>query len=85
MQAEPGGREATILGLSHDIFKGLNELRGTLNTRFNRTPEVTEKDSAERPEQPNVVDEIIDNLQSATTNLHADTIFISNEVLPKIN
>ena len=77
--------EANILSLSVTLLSLLREQRMLLDKRFNRTPEATEKDCEARPQQPNALDEIIDNLITAITKLIAVNAFFSNEVLPKIS
>lgn len=75
-------KEATILGKSEDVLERLADFQERLNNRFIRGTKVDEKE--ERPQHPNVLDEILENLDRADAYLTGIMSFISNEVLPKI-
>ena len=77
-------KEATILGRSEDILKNLVEFQGRLDNRFSRATTAEEKVEV-RPQSPNVLDEIQDNLDRANAHLASIVSFISSDVLPKIN
>lgn len=77
-------KEATILNLSQDIRKLLGDFQTRLNARFNRTP-ITTGEGQDNPESPNVLDEIIEELEADKAHLSRIMVFISSDVLPKIN
>ncbi len=86
MASTEGGatKEATILERSHELIKTADDLNQRLENRFSRNPAVG-KDSGEKPQSPNVLDEIIDNLGIAIQRFNGIITFIANEVLPKIS
>lgn len=86
MQSDTGCKveEANILGLSETLLKQLDDLQARLDNRFNRTPQPTKAESV-KDTYPNVLTEIISNLELSRNRLDELTSFISNEVLPKIN
>lgn len=77
-------KEATIRELSLEINDILRDFQGRLDNRFNRTPAV-EATQSETPQHPNILDEIIEELTTATKHLRSISSFISTDVLPKIN
>jgi len=77
-------KEETILSMSKGILKRLAELQGRLDNQFSRNIKV-EGQAEGRPQCPNVLDEILENLCRAEEHLVAMTCFISSDVLPKIN
>ncbi len=82
--SNPPEKEATILGLSEELGSMLSNLRNKLDNRFDRT--ITEESkSQETPQAPNVLDEIIDNLQADQVKLNSIMSVILEIVLPKIN
>ena len=84
VSTEATKKEATILGLSEEIGKLLDDLEARLDNRFNRTPRPTAGESG-RPEIPNVLDEILEQLEHNRVFLAQQISFISSDVLPKIN
>lgn len=86
MQPDPGGakKESTILELTLSIGLGLNDLQSNLNNRFDRAGKEPEL-KPESPVIPNVLDEIIKELEKSQGHLARITSFILSEVLPKIN
>lgn len=76
--------ESTILSRSEDILKRLADFQERLDNRFSRGLKAEGK-SEGRPENPNVLNEILENLEMADQRLSAMFSFISSEVLPKIN
>lgn len=77
-------KEKTILSLSEDILKAVADLQERLDNRFKRVP-CGDECETKAPVIPNVLDEIIENLQRGKEWLHGIMVFISSEVLPKIN
>ena len=77
-------KEATILGLSEQIGAQIRDLQGRLDNRFYRLPQ-PETEAEGRNVVPNVLDEIIENLEADRTHLDRITCFINDHVLPKIN
>jgi len=82
--SESPKKEDTILSLSEEIYKTLDDFQTRLDNRFQREAkgETVGQDS---PVIPNVLDEIIARLEADLTWLRRISGFISSEVLPKIN
>lgn len=76
-------KESTIIGLADDIRNALRDLQDRLDNRFDRSGKET--GITDRPQCPNVLDEIIEVLSDCKRHLLDMTSFISSEVLPKIN
>lgn len=77
-------KQDTILGLSQEINEYLREFRDLLDNRFERSVKASSGKS-DKPVIPNVLDEILEELQVAKGELAAIMSFISSDVLPKIN
>ena len=77
-------KENTILSLSEDLLKMLDDFQERLDTHFQRSVKGVEP-TTQKPQAPNVLDEIIENLVSAKAQLSQQVSFISSDVLPKIN
>ncbi len=76
--------ESTILGLSLEIKEHLNKLQSILDERFVRN-EATEKIVTDRPQFPNILEEVLENLKDDKAHIARITSFFSTDVLPKIN
>lgn len=77
-------KETTILSLSEEIRGLLRDFQSRLDNRFERHPECEEQ-MDERPVIPNILDEILGNLEEDRNHLQMIIAFISSDVLPKIN
>jgi len=79
-------KEDTILSLSTDITNLVHKLKRVLESRFERLPQKTDdKISEGKPQIPNILDEIIEELQTAKEEVSRIMSFILSDVLPKIN
>ena len=80
------GPTENILAQSFELSRMLDDLRGQLDSHFDRRVEPTTTESViERPINPNVLDEIIENLDTDKAKLEKIMVFIRDDVLPKIN
>ena len=77
-------KESTILDLSRGIADLLEDLGQRLDSRFNRSPKPEGK-GEDSPQEPNVLDEIIDVLERDKRWLSRHIEFLVSEVLPKIS
>ena len=77
-------KEATILSLSQEICIFLDDFQERLDNRFSRAI-TAEKCKSRAPTIPNVLDEIIEELEKDKAHLISIMVFISTYVLPKIN
>ena len=77
-------KEATILSLSQDIRKILGDFQNRLGSYFDRNVKA-EEGTGVMPTTPNVLDEIIKELEEGKAHLSQIMSFISSDVLPKIN
>ena len=77
-------KEATILGLSEGINQTLAGLDAMLSNRFRRNREL-DVETKEKPQEHNILDEIILNLTFGEKRLQDIKTFISSEVLTKIS
>ena len=85
---EPGTgevtKESTILELTLSIGVGLGELQSELNRHFERSDKDCEAKTAV-PQNPNILDDILDELKSNMLQLKYSRGFISSMVLNKIH
>ena len=80
---ETVAKEDTILGLTKNIGESLVILQSRLDIYFNRIDKGSVGE--DRPQCPNILDEIIERLSDNLTHLSKLTSFISSEVLAKID
>ncbi len=75
----------TILSLSEGIGSMLSKFSNTLDNKFQKTKPDCEKTPEAIPEIPNILDEILENLERGKVRLAEIMSFVSSEVLPKIS
>lgn len=84
MDGQTATKETTILEETHFLRKHLDELSVMLDSKFNRKPEECCGEKAV-PVVANVLDEIINNLAEANSQLGTMVAFVQNNVLRKIS
>ena len=77
-------KEVTILEQSEVLLKLCQDFQNKLDSRFNRVPR-PEKGQPLLSQEPNVLDEILNNLHIGMLSLREIEKQISMQVLPKIN
>ncbi len=84
MTAGEQTKEITILVKTESILKQLYGLRSKLSDAFNRLPDTEGKSYPERPQEPNVLDEILNNLDNISTKIESIHQDIASKVIAKI-
>ncbi|KKN74751.1 hypothetical protein LCGC14_0387930 [marine sediment metagenome] len=77
-------KQQTILELAQQNLGLVREAQSLLEEHFNRVPSSV-SDKAEKPQNPNVLDEIIDEQRDCRGKLKSMLTFLSTEVIPKIH